>query len=522
MRPLTPEDYVDIWSRRKWWFLAAIFIITAGTSIVAAMLPKMYTSESLILLEGQPVNSDAASNAPKPAGDAGTEQQLSTLIQQTLSRTRLEQIMQDVGYLSPTDKDPDGKADEFRSNISVNILKDSDPRHASAPYGFKISYSDHKPKNAQRVTNELASFFISERLKSQQQTAEESNQYLQGQLDSAAKDVTEKQQALDDFKQRYIGQLPVDEQLSVQSIMRLQTQLQVNQQSMERAREEEAAVENPTQTTGSTAQPGGPVDSATAKLSTDLGALQSKLADLLSRDTPTHPDVIKTQAEIAHVKAELASEQAATAAKTTDANGKVTTANSSLSNANSVAKLKDAKAEITSRTEEAKRIQAELDRYQTNLQQIPFRSQQYSELDRSLEDSKTAFEAMKKKVGDAQLTNDMEIRLQGQRFRIQDFASLPTDPATPVYWKINLGGLGAALLFGIVLAGAIEFSDSTMKSDRDVEYYLQTKNLATVPVLALPGEGEKGRMKRRLWTIVGIVTVVVMLGSIGYLYLIRM
>jgi polysaccharide chain length determinant protein (PEP-CTERM system associated) len=518
MRPFAPEDYVEIWNRRKWWFIVAAFVITVGTIIVAGFLPKEYTSNSLILLEGQPVGGDnAASQANKPGGDAETEQQLSTLIQETLSRTRLEQIMQDNGYLSPTERASDTQLEDFRSKIDIDILKDNDAHHSSSPYGFRINYSDRKPKNAQRIANELASFFVSERMKSQEQTAQESNEYLQSQLDAAAKDVAEKQQAIEDFKKHYEGQLPVDEQMNVQTLMRLQSQLQVSQQAIARANEEITAVDTPGQSSSNGTQQGR-ADTATEKLSSDLGALQSKLADLLSRDTPTHPDVIKTKAEIERVKTELASEQAASP-KAVDASGKPTTTGLSSGNAS---KLRDAKAEIIARNAEQKRIQQQIDQCQTNLQEIPFRSQQYSDLERAYQDSKTAFDTMKKKVSDAQLDNDMQIRLQGQRFRIQDFASLPDTPTQPVYWKINLGGLGGALLFGLVLAGAIEFGDTTMKSDRDVEYYLQTKNLATVPILALPGDAVKGARRRHIWMVCSTVTIVVALGLIGYLYLIRM
>jgi polysaccharide chain length determinant protein (PEP-CTERM system associated) len=516
MRPLTPEDYSEIWSRRKWWFFATVFLIAAGTAIVAALLPREYTSECLILLEGQPVGADAAAAAQKPGGDTQTEQQLSTLIEQTLSRTRLEQIMRDAGQISPTDSPSDTAYDTFRDKINIEILKDKDPRHPSSPYGFKISYTDHKPKNAQRVTNELASFFVSERLRSEEQTARESNQYLQSQLDTALKDVNEKQQALTDFKKRYNGQLPVDEQLNVQSLVRLQTQLQVNQQAIERAREEITAADTATQNTTSNAAQQSP-DSATAKLSADLGTLKSKLADLLSRDTPTHPDVIKTRAEIARVEAELASEQA-TPGKSSETSSTKSNAKVSASNQDRVA---DARAQIAARTEEQKRIEQEIQKYQDNLQQIPIHAEQYAEMDRAYQDSKNAFDALKKKVDDSTLANDMVIKLQGQRFRIQDFASLPDSPTSPVYWKINLGGLGAAFLFGVVLVGAVEFGDTTMKSDRDVEYYLQTKNLATLPTLALPPETQSATRKKRLWMFGSMPVVLAIAAMLGYLYLIR-
>lgn len=515
MRPFTPEDYSEIWSRRKWWFIGAVFFIAAGTAMVAAILPREYTSECLILLEGQPLSADANAAAARPGGDTQTEQQLSTLIEQTLSRTRLEQIMQESGYISPTDTPTDTQFDQFHDAISIDILKDKDPRHASAPYGFKISYSDHKPKNAQRITNELASFFVSQRLKAQAQTAQESNQYLQGELDSSIKDLNDKQQALDNFKKRYNGQLPVDEQLNVQGLVRMQTQLELNQQAVERAQQELKTID--TTSTSSAATTKEPVDSATSKLNADLGTLRSKLADLQSRDKDSHPDVVKTKSEIARVQEELAKEQTASA-KGTDATGKPANTNVTAGNQS---RIDDAKAVIAARAKEKEQIQAQIAQYQTNLQAIPIHSQEFAELDRAYQDAKTAFDALKKKVNDGQLANDMQIRLQGQRFSIQDFASLPDSPTTPVYWKINMGGIGAALLFGIILAGAMELRDTTMKSDRDVEYYLQTKNLATVPVLALPAEASAVSRKSRIWMIGSVPVVLLVAGAIGYLYLLR-
>ena len=76
-----------------------------------------------------------------------------------------------------------------------------------------------------------------------------------------------------------------------------------------------------------------------------------------------------------------------------------------------------------------------------------------------------------------------------------------------------MGGIGAALLFGIILAGAMELRDTTMKSDRDVEYYLQTKNLATVPVLALPAEASAVSRKSRIWMIGSVPVVLLVAGA---------
>jgi hypothetical protein len=50
---------------------------------------------------------------------------------------------------------------------------------------------------------------------------------------------------------------------------------------------------------------------------------------------------------------------------------------------------------------------------------------------------------------------------------------------------------------------------------------LQTKNLATVPVLAMPGETHSATTKKRLWMIASVPVVLAVAGLIGYLYFLR-
>ena len=179
-------------------------------------------------------------------------------------------------------------------------------------------------------------------------------------------------------------------------------------------------------------------------------------------------------------------------------------------------------AEIVARSEEKERLETQISKLQGNLQAIPLRAQQFADLQRSFEAAKGDYENLQDKIRETELASKVERRLQGQRFRVQDFASLPDHPYQPDRLKLNLAGVAAGMMLGVVLAGGLELMDTSIKSDEDLIFYTELKNLAVIPLL--PTQKERGRaLFRRImgWT-AGVISV---LGSgtlLYYLYFVRM
>jgi len=63
-------------------------------------------------------------------------------------------------------------------------------------------------------------------------------------------------------------------------------------------------------------------------------------------------------------------------------------------------------------------------------------------------------------------------------------ASAPTRPVSPKLWLVLIGVLAGGLIGGIGLAFVLEFLDDSLRSDADVQRYLQLPLLAKVPELA--------------------------------------
>ncbi|HTS69421.1 MAG TPA: Wzz/FepE/Etk N-terminal domain-containing protein, partial [Terriglobia bacterium] len=91
----TPElsDYWDIFVRRRWWIIIPAIVIAGGTVGVVSKLPKVYRSQTTILVEPQKVPSDFV----KPTVTTDVNNRLQIISQEILSRTHLQRIIDEYG-----------------------------------------------------------------------------------------------------------------------------------------------------------------------------------------------------------------------------------------------------------------------------------------------------------------------------------------------------------------------------------------------------------------------------------------
>ena len=71
-----------------------------------------------------------------------------------------------------------------------------------------------------------------------------------------------------------------------------------------------------------------------------------------------------------------------------------------------------------------------------------------------------------------------------------------------------LMGLGAGLALGVLLAGFLEYRDTTFATDGDLISTLSVPVLAVVPAMVTTRERERARRLRRLaWSLAGTVVI---------------
>ncbi|HEV3486511.1 MAG TPA: hypothetical protein VG106_13965, partial [Vicinamibacterales bacterium] len=68
---------------------------------------------------------------------------------------------------------------------------------------------------------------------------------------------------------------------------------------------------------------------------------------------------------------------------------------------------------------------------------------------------------------------------------------------SPDRFKINIVGILAGLLVGLGLAGLLEYTDSTLKTEDDIRHVLSLPVLALVPMMKPSRGAHRARSERR-------------------------
>jgi uncharacterized protein involved in exopolysaccharide biosynthesis len=117
----TPADILRIARHRAWLFIGSTLIIGTATIVATSFMADRYRSETLILVVPQRVPESYV----KSTVTARIEDRLPSISQQILSRTRLEQIIQDLN-LYPAERKVRLMEDivaKMRRDIDVQVVK---------------------------------------------------------------------------------------------------------------------------------------------------------------------------------------------------------------------------------------------------------------------------------------------------------------------------------------------------------------------------------------------------------------
>lgn len=517
---LTREDLREYWSivrRRYWHFLLPCFLVFLVAILTSHIIPAMYKSGTLILVEEPTVPQQYV--VPNVSGEL--QNRLDSITQQILSRTRLLHIIEKRNLYAPqrTKLAPDDAIDKMRKDISIELVRAPGRGDLTA---FNVYFSAASPQVAQDVTSELTNLFISENIEVRQQQSESTTRFLESQLADARTTLAQQEERLRDYKNRYLGELPVQLESNIQILAGLQSQLQAEQDALGRAKQQNAYFESLLAQYRSAATSSRTVDGVPTGLPAidqELDRLHSRLADLTSRYTERHPDVQSVKDQIAKteaLKTKLTAELTAKA-QASESNGELGvvrdtyTAGGPISPIMEVqSQLKANQLEIANRQGAIKDLKTRIAGYQGRLNQTPVREQQLADLSRDYEQSKANYDSLLAKKNQSELATNLEKRQEGEHFRILDPPSLPTRPTFPNRIKFAGIGLALGLVFGAVSVVGAEKADDRVYSENQLLKIVPGEVIVQIPPLTTPVE----QRKQRLWLYVNVALVIVVVSCI--------
>jgi len=509
-RELTMDDYLAMLRRRlKIILIPALLAPLAGYLVSYVFTPK-FTSQATVLVEGQKV----PENYVTPVITSDFTQRVQTLSQEVKGATILRPVVKNLDLVKAEDEDK--LIEDIRNNMQVEPVITSMSAAANAAGisgakkkkasaneepvpGFNVNYTDSSADRAQKVCNALTSLIVDENLRERGKIAKSTTDFLEGQLKEAKSEIDRHDKELANFKKQHLGQLPSDVDNNMRMLMSLNAQLDATTQTLSRAQQDKAYTES--MLAQQIAVWKSSLSSTNPQtLEQELTQLQGQLLQLQARYTGDHPDVIKTKADIAEVEKKLKEVNAA--AGTTDGSDKASSAEPP--------EIKQLRLQIhqyqdviEQATLDQKRLQSASNRYQSYTTMSPGIEEQYKVLTRDNDNAQALYRDLLAKKSSAALGTSMENQAEGETMQILYTASLPQDPSFPNRPLFATGGLGVGLVLGLLIAIWLEFSDKSIRTEKDAAAIMDLPLLISVPWL---GEDDdhaaangNGSARRRFW-----------------------
>lgn len=506
-----PEDILRIAWRRKWLIVLPFAAVSIATALVASLLPDRYRSDTLILVVPQRVPESYV----KSTVTTNIEDRLSSISQQILSRTRLEQIIREFNLYQRERRYGlmEDIVDQMRKDIDVQVVKGD---------AFRVSFISPDPRTAMKVADRLASAFIDESLTDRTVLAESTTSFLETQLEDARRNLEDHEKKLAAYKMQHAGELPNDRDSNMQAINNLQMQVQAVIESTNRDKERRYQVEKTiadlssvqSTTPNVTISGDDPTSVAGGSVAAQLEAARAQLRILEMRYKPDHPDIGRMKRVIHDLEARQQTE-ALQRPLSPGAGGRPSTPEE----AHQASRLKDAQNElemidrqIAGKQAEEKRLRAVMAGYQGRVEATAGSESELTSLMRDYETMRKTYEGLLAKQQDSKVAANLERRQIGEQFRTLDPARLPEKPISPNRPLIDLLGAFAGLGLGVGFVALLEYRDTSFRTDDEIVSALALPVVAVVPLLL--NARERRQLARRT-LLIGSVTTAVVIGLVA-------
>ena len=529
---LQPLSLVRMFWKHKLLCVLVWAAVTVCSAAVVYKLANVYRAEAVILVESQRIPEKLVA----PTINDDLKDRLSSLSQQILISTRLLEIVTkfDLYHEERGARTQEEIIEMMRGDIGIQLetswaeAKKADSR----PSAFRVTYEGPNPTVVAQVANQLATLFIDENIQAREVQAVGTSEFLASQLDAAKLRLEEQESKLGEYKLKFNGQLPEQENALIAEASQIQVHLQGLNQEIDRieqtramqetalasAQASETAISQLFEQLNSPAQARA-IASASGEPAKTSERLQEELEKLMLVYTDQHPDVRRLRDLIPltrkeEEKHENPPNKAAPGSGPVDSATKAPEDASSVSMIVTVPKIRNERAlqlsealirskeeteklktqqdlaakEIARLKDERKTVQARLDSLQKGIGRLPIREQELASIKRDYEISKANYQSLLDKKLSAEMATDMERRQKAERFTIIDPARVPEKPVKPnrplLYALCSFGGL----LLGIASAMGRELKTNAILGEWELPKGVPVLGRIPriVPAVALP------------------------------------
>jgi polysaccharide chain length determinant protein (PEP-CTERM system associated) len=490
------RDILDAMIKKWYWITMPLLFFTFAGLWFYVILPRTFEATTLILVQSQEIPSSYV----QPSVGTAIEEQVMTLSQEVLSRSNLESIIKEMNLFSK-ERQEGVPMDIIVASMRKKILvQTTTGGRMEQTVSFTITYRDTDPKKVADITNKLASFFIDSNLRQRARQATETTVFLEKQLADLKTLLQQQETKVQEYRNKFMGELPEQMTSNVSSMNTLQMRLETVQTTLSTAMNRRITLQSQLSELENN-QPGATISGNAQRIM----QLKVQYEEAKARYTPQHPSVRLIEQQIRELEG-----------KDKDPKKDITIGLSPQV-IDLKSQLKSANLEVESLRAELGRIQQKIDFYQGRVETVPKREQELATITRDYTITQDNYQKLLDRYYEAKRAESMEIRQQGEQFRIVDYALAPEVPVSPNPLLIAMIFLALGLGTGAGLIFVLEFMDSSVRGIKQLENWSGGIPCITAVPLAMT-ENDLALQKKRTMIYICINCVIIVAGIIivGY------
>ncbi|MBE2249306.1 MAG: polysaccharide biosynthesis tyrosine autokinase [Myxococcus sp.] len=473
------RQYLRVLLKRKWLILIVFSLVVGATTLWARSQPKVFAAQISLIIDSkeprfldnqiQDVNNDSTS--AYWANKEYLETQSKIITSRAVSQRVVEKLglNNDPEFLRLT-KLPEAQRDEamkradavamVQGRIKVESLKDSRVTF--------IKIEDSDPNRAALLANEVAQAYIDESLSQKLKVTENASKWLDERRDSLSDAARASELALYAFrKQSDMLSTSIDDRANMVSSRLTATSQALTDVQLKIAghKARVAAIRNVQHQQGSDdsmwaeALPAARENPTLQKLKDRMLSLRTDCTELQSRYLGEHPKLMECRDKLALVEKDFQRE---------------------LSNL-----VVGTEAELRESVEKEKNLQALFNEVRAEAFEVEKKKLELDRLKQESDSAKRQYDSVFKRLKDIELSG----LLRTSNVRVLDAARPQLAPVRPNVPQSILLGIVAGLVAAIGLALLLEFLDSTVTSQQEIEERMGLTFLGFVPSIP-PTDGQ--------------------------------
>jgi uncharacterized protein involved in exopolysaccharide biosynthesis len=403
--------------------------------------------------------------------------------QNILARQNLEQLIEQFGLYAPEKADaplPE-RAARMRRDLAVTTNSRS----------VTVSFSAGDARLAQQVCAGIVAHLLKATQRPRELPSSTVGSELTAQVLEAKRKLDQQQAKLAEFKRRHGGELASENPGQAEdALMAEKAQLADIKAGLDRAAEDRTLSENllRQQLAAWHRTRNGPTV-ATQALEQELATEQAQLAALEARYTRDHPDVVKLSNDIAQLQKKL-DDARKSAPPPAPQNPDTVLPGEPAQVAQTRAQIRQLEHSIQEKTRERQRLEQEIQSAELRRQTEAARELEFESLTSSRNAAQSAYEALLAKQRQAEESAAAE-QTRSAEFQVASPPSFPTTPSFPDPLLFTLGGAVGGIVVALLTIFTGAWSDTTLRTEADVERYLGLPTLAVIPAAGAPDTESK-------------------------------